>query len=117
PSLLKQIKRINELSSDAKKNAEIFKRNFDALTAADGDKTIPSTLLSMEKDKFDKTIDKYLDNPDTYPAASALKAEFHKFVDYVDLTNKRREYLTALAIKVANSYNQIVLLQIEANKL
>lgn len=103
-TIIKQIKHVEGITDDIGKNAKRFNEAFRELQKEEGDKDNYNNLLSLEKDKFDKTIEKYLND---FPEARELKEEFHSYIDYVEATTKKREQLTNLTLDAYTLINNI----------
>lgn len=104
---------VKDLSSDMDK----IEDNFDKLKKAYNELNTPvtqnpTTLINVDRAKFDQTIDKFL----SLPAAQKYKADYHNFLDYVDLTNQKRLAISA-AFTSLNAANQtLAALQAQLSK-
>jgi hypothetical protein len=100
-------KEMDDVNSNLKKFQDAYKQLAIPITKT------PDSLIAVDKEKFDKTIDQFLN----LPSAQIYKTDFHEFLDYVDLTNQKRKELTSILLSLNNAYQTVKLLTDQLDNL
>lgn len=105
---------INDLSKSAataKASEAKIKEGYKVL--ATDTHPAPPSLIGVNKEKFDETIEKYLN----LPAAQKYKADYHNFVDYAEQTNQKRRELTGSILAISTAWHNLTIVTAQKNNL
>ncbi|HZY37654.1 MAG TPA: hypothetical protein VFE53_13445 [Mucilaginibacter sp.] len=119
PILVKQVKGIEEIVDAVNGDVKKIKNAFEDYIARNNDfsnkgvNTVPESIMAIKKEELEKILKDYT----SLIEANELRTEFDKYIDYIDLTNKKRIELTVRVINANRINEEIRNLKISKEKL